>query len=310
MLSPAAVLIENDKIKEVGAPANSKRMRQPKCTTIDLDAATLLPGLIDSHTHLLVKSRLPAEVEISTHYIGEFAPGMLLAIIESPNKRRVDRRADGARRFGEWHYNRPQSWSFRHRWRYSSCATRSTPAVSRPKNTGVCTQTHYPRAHTFRTSIPRLAEAILEQEFLFIEGTDRSAGQAVRENGFQERRRDQGYGGGRSHSPAEMAAVVEEAHRQQLKVAVHAVTAPNIQIAIDAGADSIEHGNGATDEQLKTMRNKGIFLDLTPTFYGGFLPKTSSTCEHRDVIQPVRSWLHDWLALNGAAAISTVWFSE
>jgi len=41
--------------------------------------------------------------------------------------------------------------------------------------------------------------------------------------------------------------------------------------AIDGGADSIEHGNGATDEQLQSMREKGIFLDLTPTFYDGFL---------------------------------------
>src|SRR5262249_14285735 len=40
--------------------------------------------------------------------------------------------------------------------------------------------------------------------------------------------------------------------------------------AIDAGADSIEHGNEATDEQLKQMRDRGIFLDLTPTAYGGF----------------------------------------
>jgi imidazolonepropionase-like amidohydrolase len=70
-----------------------------------------------------------------------------------------------------------------------------------------------------------------------------------------------------------MTAIVEEAHRQHLKVAVHAFTPPNIQIAIDAGADSIEHGNGVTDEQLKQMRDKGMFFDLTPTFYGGFFTK-------------------------------------
>jgi imidazolonepropionase-like amidohydrolase len=44
-------------------------------------------------------------------------------------------------------------------------------------------------------------------------------------------------------------------------------------MAIDAGADSIEHGNGVTDAQLKLMRDKGIFLDLTPTFYGGRFTK-------------------------------------
>jgi imidazolonepropionase-like amidohydrolase len=71
---------------------------------------------------------------------------------------------------------------------------------------------------------------------------------------------------------SELAAVVEEAHRQHLKVATHAVEVTNIQTAIDAGADSIEHGNDATDGQLRRMRDKGIFLDLTPTFYdGGYL---------------------------------------
>jgi imidazolonepropionase-like amidohydrolase len=48
-------------------------------------------------------------------------------------------------------------------------------------------------------------------------------------------------------------------------------------MAIDAGADSIEHGNGITDEQLTTMRNKRIFLDLTPTFYDGFWTKIHET---------------------------------
>ena len=60
---------------------------------------------------------------------------------------------------------------------------------------------------------------------------------------------------------------------QHLKVAVHAIDTPSIQTAIDAGADSIEHGNDVTDDQLKQMRDKGIFLDLTPTFAGSFFMK-------------------------------------
>ena len=70
-------------------------------------------------------------------------------------------------------------------------------------------------------------------------------------------------------TPAEASAVVDEAHRQHLKVAVHAASTESIQMAIDAGADSIEHGNDVTDAQLKSMRDKGIFLDITPTFWGG-----------------------------------------
>src|SRR5271166_1875418 len=51
VLSPAAVLIENGKIKEVGAPSQVQGHAPAGFRTIDLGSATLLPGLIDSHTH-------------------------------------------------------------------------------------------------------------------------------------------------------------------------------------------------------------------------------------------------------------------
>jgi imidazolonepropionase-like amidohydrolase len=71
----------------------------------------------------------------------------------------------------------------------------------------------------------------------------------------------------------ELAAAIEEAHRNHLKVAVHAADKTSIQTAIDAGADSIEHGNEITEEQLKQMRDKGMFFDFTPTSYGHFFTK-------------------------------------
>src|SRR5207302_10084918 len=88
----------------------------------------------------------------------------------------------------------------------------------------------------------------------------------------------------------ELAAVVEEAHRQRLKVAVHAIDTTSIQTAIDAGADSIEHGNEITDEQLKLMRQKGIFLDLTPTFYdGGYLKLAGPTIVLSPAVRAARA---------------------
>jgi imidazolonepropionase-like amidohydrolase len=114
---------------------------------------------------------------------------------------------------------------------------------------------------------PALTDAIRQQEFLLIEGVDR-ARQAVRQNGFQNVDVIK-VSADENLTVPELAAVVEEAHRQHLKVAVHAIDTASIQTAIDAGADSIEHGNDATDEQLRQMRDKGIYFDLTPTFYGG-----------------------------------------
>jgi Predicted metal-dependent hydrolase with the TIM-barrel fold len=67
VLLPAAVLIENGKIKEVGAPAKVQASSGTK--VIDLGNATLLPGLIDSHTHCLwtlLRRRKPSGRVITT----------------------------------------------------------------------------------------------------------------------------------------------------------------------------------------------------------------------------------------------------
>src|SRR5262249_59387042 len=50
-------------------------------------SATSLPVLIDSHTHLLLDVIVPAEAERTRRANGDFVPGLLLAIVESPSKR-------------------------------------------------------------------------------------------------------------------------------------------------------------------------------------------------------------------------------
>jgi imidazolonepropionase-like amidohydrolase len=81
---------------------------------------------------------------------------------------------------------------------------------------------------------------------------------------------------------AEVTAIVDEAHRQQLRVAVHATTTASIQMAIDAGADSIEHANYATDEQLKIMREQRD-LSSTSRRPGMTALIQGSRRQHRDV---------------------------
>ena len=66
-----------------------------------------------------------------------------------------------------------------------------------------------------------------------------------------------------------MKAIVAEAHKAGARVAVHATSEIGIQSAIDAGADSIEHGDSATERQFQEMREKGIVL--VPTLWPGEL---------------------------------------
>jgi imidazolonepropionase-like amidohydrolase len=64
----------------------------------------------------------------------------------------------------------------------------------------------------------------------------------------------------------EMRVIVEEAHKQKLKVAAHATTPEGIKNAVTAGADSIEHGHEANREDLEMMKARGTFL--VPTVGG------------------------------------------
>src|ERR1700675_1520231 len=85
VLSPAAVLVEGNKIKEIGSP--TKLHVPPGAKIVDLGNATLLPGLIDSHTHLFMDVVMPAEAERARRFNGGFVPAQLLDIVESPGKR-------------------------------------------------------------------------------------------------------------------------------------------------------------------------------------------------------------------------------
>ena len=68
-------------------------------------------------------------------------------------------------------------------------------------------------------------------------------------------------------TPEELRAAVDEAHRQRHKIAAHAMALQGVHNAVEAGVDSIEHGNYISDADLKTMAAKGIYY--VPTIYVG-----------------------------------------
>ena len=71
--------------------------------------------------------------------------------------------------------------------------------------------------------------------------------------------------GAQQLSDEEMVAIVEEARRHGLKVAAHAHGAEGILAAVRAGVASIEHGSLINDEAMALMQQKGTYL--VPTTY-------------------------------------------
>jgi imidazolonepropionase-like amidohydrolase len=270
VLSPAAVLIEDGKIKEVGPPSQVQAAAPAGVKIIDLGSATLLPGLIDGHTHLFMDIVVLPEVEQDRHSNGLFAPALLLDIVESPSKRvllgaqmaREDLESGITTVRNLGHSGIDGDTELRDAINAGRVPGPRILAAGRKLET---------RGESYVQNLnPALADSILQQEFLLFDSADQ-ARQAVRQNVFRTVDVIKVTAEENLTVP-ELAAAIEEAHRNHLKVAVHAIDTTSIQTAIDSGADSIEHGNDATDQQLRQMRDKGIYLDLTPTFYdGGYL---------------------------------------
>src|SRR5712671_1675082 len=266
-ISPAAVRIEGDKIKEVGS-----KLSAAGASIIDLGGATLMPGLIESHAHLLLNVTVPAQAEMPRYTI--FQPGLLLAVAARSPAERVLLGAQMAREDLESGFTTVRNLG--HSGIDGDVALRDAIEAGRVPGPRILAAGRKltPIGGYFQSMNPATATPILEQEFLQVATAD-DGRRAVDTNVFYNVDvikvvvDDDGHG----ITPSILRAIVDEAHLAHKKVAAHAATKIAIQTAIDGGVDSIEHGNGSTDEQLQSMREKGIFLDLTPTFYDGFLAR-------------------------------------
>ncbi len=255
-LANQGILIEGETIKQIGPLAEIERRAPQDAVVIDLSKATVLPGLIDCHAHLL--DAMDARLNLNE--------ALIMTIASMSPAQRVLLGAAMAREDLEAGFTTVRNVG--HSGIDGDVALRDAVNngwVPGPRIVAAARKLTPPGGQAIPVQYG-MVKAFVDQEFLPVNGAE-SARAAVRE--------DLRVGAdvikvvvdvdNRILGEDEMKAIVAEAHRGKVRVAAHATTAVGIEAAVNAGVDSIEHGDEATDESLKRMREKGIFLD--PTAY-------------------------------------------
>ena len=252
-LNDQFIVIEGDKIVSIGPASGAKA--DPGVETVNLPNSTVLPGLIDSHTHLTFEPK-----NLGYESLGVSVPREALS---GAKNARVTLLAGftTVRNVGATGY--------------SDIALRD--AINDGDIPG-------PR---ILASGPALGitgghcdENLLAPEFHFVGEGVADGVDAVR----HKVREDIKYGsdvikicatGGvmskgddpnaSQYTREEMKAIVEEAHRLGRKVAAHAHGAEGVIWASEAGVDSIEHGHLMNDDSIATLKKNGTYV--VPTLY-------------------------------------------
>jgi imidazolonepropionase-like amidohydrolase len=247
-IDSAAIWIEGERVKEVGRAAEVQLHAPKSAKVIDLGGATVLPGLIDCHTHIM--SRMP---DTDDGYIVDLAKkSQAFRALEGAYDARITLRAgftsirdvenegsgyaDVALRdaINQGLADGPRM----------QVATRAIAAVGQYNPFGVSPDlTNFPTGAQMVSGVEEARRAAREQ---IGHGADLIKVYADWRNP--------------TLTIDEIRVIVEEAHRQKLKVAAHATTPEGIKNAITAGVDSIEHGHRADREDLEMMKAKGTFL--------------------------------------------------
>ena len=252
------VVVLGDRIESVGTEV------PPGVKVIDLGARVLLPGLIDAHTHILIQGdATDADYyeqilqEYPAHRVARAVRALKIALDHGFTSMR-DLETEGAG--------------------YDDVALRDAvnegvipgprmkvvgPALS---TTGTYPILHFRPDWKFPTGVmicdgaDGCRKAVREQ---ISYGTDWVK---IYANTFGIRLTPDGYIDSRPNwTKEEIEAVVSEAHTRGRKVAAHATSDTAVRIALQAGVDSIEHGDSIRPEMAQEMARKGVFLCPTLT---------------------------------------------
>jgi len=264
VLENQGILVEGQRIKAVGALAEVQKTVPPTAPVIDLSKATVLPGLADCHTHILLqgditsadydeqllKESIPyrairATVAVRTALLNGFTvmrdletEGAMYADVDI--KTAINRGViPGPRMF---------------------VSTRAFSATGMYPLLGYSWELKMPEGVQIVDGADNIRRAVREQVKY---GADWIKFYADRRYYLKN---------GALHSwvnftDEEMKAMVDEAHRLGKRVAAHAMGWEGIDASLKVGVDSIEHGYGLDEGLMDRMVRQGTYW--CPTIYVG-----------------------------------------
>jgi imidazolonepropionase-like amidohydrolase len=277
------IWIEGDRIKAIGKAADISSQVPAGAKTIDLSNSTVLPGLIDCHTHLTYTPYMAGPTGLHISYPRQ-------ALIGAHNARvTLEAGFTTVRNVGANGYS---DIALRDSIKAGEVIgpriIASGPALS---ITGGHADENF-LAPQFNFSNDGVADGIDGVTAKVRENIKYGADviKFMATGGVLSEGDDPALA---QYSPQEMKAIVDTAHRLGRKVAAHAHGALGIKNAVLAGVDSIEHGSYMNEEDIQLMKQHGTYL--VPTLYLGdwlmanlsTLGLTSNMIEKAKIVLPI-----------------------
>jgi len=260
-----AVLVEGDRISKVGPAAE---LQAPGVRVIDLGESWLLPGLIDAHTHVLLQGDITA-ADYDEQLLKESIPYRTLraaaavrtAVMNGFTTIR-DLETEGAM-YADVDVKTAIARGVIPGPRMFVATRAFAPTGTYPLLGYSWELQHLPEGVQIMDGPDAIRKAVREQVKYGADWIKFYSDRKYYKTNDPKRPLRSWV----NFTRAELEAMVDEAHRLGRKVAAHAMAWDGIDAALTAKVDSIEHGDGLTDDLIDRVVKQNVYW--CPTIYVG-----------------------------------------